>query len=221
MVWRRNPVTGVLVREEERFRPWLLLDQVDGLPPSIEVRELQPPGELRYLVLADDFRTLSNAVVRARRIRSLRDLGPRHVLALPPEEQYLVATGRTYFRELTFDQLNRLQFDLETTGLNPEFCRIFMVAIRYQSGRTEVLEARDFTDVATSQCAAGSLTFPKFLATTTHHRSASQSHKKFRADRTAGPTLCPAPPPRPCRGEMEWATEDIGFRSYLAEHIGR
>lgn len=148
LVWRRDPVTGVLVREEERFRPWLLVDRVDGLPPSIEVRELDPPGELRYLVSADDLRTLSNAVVRARRVRSLRDLGARHVLVLPPEEQYLVATGRTYFRDLTFDQLNRLQFDLETTGLDPEVCRIFMVAIRYQSGATEVLEARDFTDAA-------------------------------------------------------------------------
>ena len=41
------------------------------------------------------------------------------VLALPPEEQYLVATGRTYFRDLSFDQLRRMQFDLETTGLDP------------------------------------------------------------------------------------------------------
>ena len=39
--------------------------------------------------------------------------------SLPPEEQYLVASGRTYFRELGFDQLRRLQFDLETTGLDP------------------------------------------------------------------------------------------------------
>jgi hypothetical protein len=41
------------------------------------------------------------------------------VLVLPPEEQYLVATGRTYFRGLAFDDLHRLQFDLETTGLDP------------------------------------------------------------------------------------------------------
>jgi DNA polymerase I len=30
----------------------------------------------------------------------LRDLGEDAALALPPEEQYLVATGRTYFRDL-------------------------------------------------------------------------------------------------------------------------
>ena len=30
-VWRRLPNTGQLVREEERFRPWLLLDRLDDL----------------------------------------------------------------------------------------------------------------------------------------------------------------------------------------------
>ena len=59
------------------------------------------------------------------------------MLALPPEEQYLVATGRTYFRELSFDELHRLQFDLETTGLDAERDRIFLIAVRDPSGRTE------------------------------------------------------------------------------------
>ena len=51
-----------------------------------------------------------------RRVPHLRELGAQCVLALPPEEQYLVATGRTYFRDLAFDELRRLQFDLETHG---------------------------------------------------------------------------------------------------------
>jgi DNA polymerase elongation subunit (family B) len=42
---------------------------------------------------------------------------------------------------LSFDDLHRLQFDLETTGLNADRCRIFMISIRYPSGETEVLEA--------------------------------------------------------------------------------
>jgi hypothetical protein len=44
-------------------------------------------------------------------------LGKETVLALAPEEQYLVATGRTYFRDLAFDDIRRMQFDLETTGV--------------------------------------------------------------------------------------------------------
>jgi DNA polymerase, archaea type len=75
-------------------------------------------------------------------------LGQESVLALPPEEQYLVASGRTYFRDLAFDQLRRMQFDLETTGLSPECNRIFMIAVRDPAGATEVLEAADDGDDA-------------------------------------------------------------------------
>jgi hypothetical protein len=56
-VWRRIPETGVLVREDERFRPWLLLDRLDDLELAgaefvregegdapIKYRELDGPG---------------------------------------------------------------------------------------------------------------------------------------------------------------------------------
>ena len=75
------------------------------------------------------------------RVSHLRELGKEAVLALAPEEQYLVATGRTYFRDLAFDDLHRMQFDLEATGLNPKRDRIFMVAVTYASGATYTLEA--------------------------------------------------------------------------------
>ena len=72
---------------------------------------------------------------------NLRDLGKETVLALAPEEQYLVTSGRTYFRDLSFDDLHRMQFDLETTGMNPERDRIFMIAGRHPSATTSTLEA--------------------------------------------------------------------------------
>ena len=95
-----------------------------------------------------DGKALASAVLEAagrqlgRRINTLRDLGKESVLVLPPEEQYLVATGRTYFRDLAFDQLHRMQFDLETTGLDPERDHIFLIAVRDPSGETEILEER-------------------------------------------------------------------------------
>jgi DNA polymerase elongation subunit (family B) len=155
IVWRRDVQTGLLVRERERFRPWLLLDRLDDLehlhagpnPHRIRHRELTGPGELRHLVSADDGRALTSAVLRGaserlgRRVGHLNDLGDGSVLSLPPDEQYLVATGRTYFRDLPFDLLQRLQFDLETTGLDARTDRIFMISIRYHGGETEVLEA--------------------------------------------------------------------------------
>ena len=162
VVWRRMPETGELVREEARFRPWLVLKQLEDLRhlggrlggegtagALVGYRELDGPGTLRYLVSADDGRMLAAAVLEGAtrrlggRVGHLRDLGKDSILVLPPEEQYLVATGRTYFRDLTFDQLHRMQFDLETTGLDAERDRIFMVAVRDHTGAAELLEARN------------------------------------------------------------------------------
>jgi DNA polymerase elongation subunit (family B) len=170
VVWRRIPESGVLVREEERFRSWLLLDRLDDLlhlgpqlgrdgneASLVSYRELEGTGELRYLVSAADAKILAAAVLEGasrrmgRRTGHLRDLGKDTFLALPPEEQYLVATGRTYFRGLSFDSLQRLQFDLETTGLDPMRDRIFMVAVRDQSGATELLEATSDGDAGEAE----------------------------------------------------------------------
>jgi len=173
IVWRRLPETGELVRETARYRPWMLIDRLDNLQhlgttlaregtnsaagARVTYRELQGPGELRYLLQADAASTLANTLIDGasrrlgRRITSLRDLDEDSLLVLPPEEQYLVATGRTHFRGLAFDQIHRLQFDLETTGLDAAHDRIFMVSVRYPAGNTEVLEASGATDAAEAE----------------------------------------------------------------------
>jgi DNA polymerase, archaea type len=161
-VWRRLPETRRLVCESELFRPWLLLASLDDLkhlgpglqphdgadhPGGVRYRELAGQGALRFRVEAADGQALAQAVLHGatrrlgRRVRSLRELGAAAVLQLPPEEQYLVATGRTYFRGMGFDELRRLQFDLETTGLDPRSDRIFLIAVGLPDGSTETLEA--------------------------------------------------------------------------------
>ncbi|MFP2910214.1 3'-5' exonuclease, partial [Pyxidicoccus sp. 3LFB2] len=168
-IWRRLPGTGGLVREDVRFRPWLLLASLEDLahlgprlrperegpaPGRVTWEELEGPGALRYLVRAEDGRALAGAVLQGasrrlgRPFGHLRDLDANTALALPPEEQYLIASGRTYFRDLGFHELQRLQFDLETTGLDPETDRIFLVALRDPAGGTEVLDAHGDDDAA-------------------------------------------------------------------------
>jgi DNA polymerase elongation subunit (family B) len=134
IVWRRLPASGRLVREDVRFSPWLVAARLEDVPHGWieDIRELRGPGRLRYQVF----------VKPGSPIARLRDLGKDRVHVLPPDEQYLVSTGRTYFRDLTFDQLHRMQFDLETTGLDPGRDRIFMVATRDPFGATNILEAR-------------------------------------------------------------------------------
>lgn len=169
-VWRR-PGGGALLTEQERFRPWLLLASLEALQASgvryqvashedvlrgsgIAVRELDGPGALRFLVSADRWAPLEQAICRGatrltgQRITRLAELprDERHVL--PPDEQYLVATGRTYFRDLAFTQLRRLQFDLETTGLDAATDRIFLIAVGTPGGPVELLESEGDDDQA-------------------------------------------------------------------------
>jgi DNA polymerase elongation subunit (family B) len=164
LVWRRIPSSGDLVRETARFRPWMLLDSLtdlqhlasalgpEGSDARVTYRELSGDGRLRFRVEAPDMRALTAAVLDGasrrlgKRVTHLRELDDDSYFSLQPDEQYLVATGRTYFKDLSFDQLRRMQFDLETTGLDPARDRIFMIAVRDNAGRTETLEAADASD---------------------------------------------------------------------------
>lgn len=58
LVWRRT-VEGALVLEEERFRSWILSSRDDLRhvgAHTLSIEELSGPGELRFLVRADDGR---------------------------------------------------------------------------------------------------------------------------------------------------------------------
>ena len=164
-VWRR-PGGGDLLTEHERFRPWVLISTLEWLEASgtrftrdepaagLHVRELAGPGALRYLVSAPRWHTLEQSLCRGasrvlgRRITRVQQLPREQRHVLPPDEQYLVATGRTYFRDLAFTQLRRLQFDLETTGLDARVHRIFLIAIGTPDGGVELLEAEGDDDAA-------------------------------------------------------------------------
>ncbi|HWG84070.1 MAG TPA: DNA polymerase domain-containing protein [Deinococcales bacterium] len=153
IVWRQ--VGERVVAERERFRPWLLAAHLDDLPPGslgedgssapFAVRRLEGEGAYPYLVSARNGRALERAVLDGAAAR----LGtrPDGVASLPDYyrvgwvEQYLMASGRVCFRELKFDDLHRLQFDLETTGFGPREGRIFMAAVRDNRGFERVLEA--------------------------------------------------------------------------------
>lgn len=167
-VWRRGPGSEQLACEQERFRPWLLLQSLADLqhlgarlqPESADVpasaisyEELDGDAGLRFLVRGPDVRQLRAAVLRGasqrlrRAVSNARELGDA-LLLLPPDEQYLVATGRTYFQGLEYDDVKRLQFDLETTGLDPDVDRVFLVALRTPTGEHELLEAASDEDAA-------------------------------------------------------------------------
>ncbi|MDQ6613003.1 MAG: ribonuclease H-like domain-containing protein, partial [Gemmatimonadota bacterium] len=169
-VWRRVGNAHELIRDDVRFRPWLLVDSLrdfehvghdltDGEHDSAKFmyRELTGAGALRFVVSAPDTRSLTTALLdgasrrTGNKLRHIRDLGTDTALMLAPDEQYLVLSGRTYFRDLTFDQLHRLQFDLETTGLDAARDRIFMIALRLPSGELRTLESASNNDAGEAE----------------------------------------------------------------------
>ena len=166
LVWRR--LGGRLSCAEDRFRPWLFAAALDDLahlggalspeaqagPAPFRYRELDgPAGSYRFLISARDGRALERAIAAgaARRlgrpVKTLYDVEEGYYW-VGPVEQYLMATGRVYFRGLAYADLHRLQLDFETTSLSPQRGRIFMAAVRDSRGLALVLEAPEPADEA-------------------------------------------------------------------------
>lgn len=162
-VWRRMGRDTPLIHEVATYRPWALLPAIDDLEhlgarlapaqddpaAPFTFTRLDGPGALRYLVAARDARALEAAILAGasrrlgRTVSRMAELDAEDALWLPLDEQYLVASGRTCFREIDFETPLRLQCDLETTGLDPARDRIFLIALRTNRGQAFTMDARE------------------------------------------------------------------------------
>ena len=132
-VYRRGD-TGSLIREDIAFRPWLIA--VSSEPWSsqrtpVEIETLHGEHPLRYLITFSNWTVFQDAVRTARENReTFFDLSSA-------VDQFLMYTGRTLFKGMVFNDLNRMQLDIETTGLDPSDpdTRLVMVAVRSHDGR--------------------------------------------------------------------------------------
>jgi DNA polymerase, archaea type len=163
VVWRRAGAHVFCIKET--FRPWLFATTIDDLAhlgsaltasPPIELRTDTsqisyhlldgPPGSYRYLLSSRVGRFLERTLLTGasrrleRRVHSLDELSDTYY-QVGPVEQYLMQTGRVYFRGLAYEDLHRLQFDLETTALDPHRGRIFLISVRDSRGFSAILEA--------------------------------------------------------------------------------
>lgn len=167
LVWQRD---GAQVRcTRERFRPWvyaatladlaylgkgLAAEEAEADDAAVTYRLLDGPSDSYcYLISARPGFALERTLLAGasrrigRRVSSLYDLEDTYY-RVGAVEQYLMQTGRVYFRGLHYSDLHRLQFDLETTALDPNHGRIFLVAIRDSRGLGVTLEARTAADEA-------------------------------------------------------------------------
>src|SRR5438874_3282723 len=141
-VYRRRSASAPVESATEPFQPWLLLDHEpawsgQGLAGSYTVTPLIGEAHYRYLVRFANW----SAFLAARDL--LRDAGQEWLGFRSPVEQYLAATGRTLFKGLVFDDLVRLQLDVETTGLDPGApdARIILASVGSNRGHEEAIGA--------------------------------------------------------------------------------
>jgi DNA polymerase elongation subunit (family B) len=123
-------------RERVPYKPWILLTEPPSEPlPGAQLTQLDGEG---YRVLAE-FPTQgayreARFQVRERHIQNLTYSGG--------PKMALIRSGQTLFKGMTFDEVVRFQFDIETDGLNPEpeANRILLIAVADNRGLLDLLE---------------------------------------------------------------------------------
>lgn len=130
---------GQLRTVEEPFRPWLLSDmrmEMDGVHWQELKGELEGRRMLKYLAVCDGREVFENLR------RALRD-AHREIIAYGSlARQYLMQSGKTLFKGMTFADLHRVQLDIETTTLTPDQqgARILMIALSDTRGYEALLD---------------------------------------------------------------------------------
>ena len=121
-------VDGQVVTEERPFRRWILTTEKHPLHDA-SWTELE--GEdYRYLVEFPDRSSYENARYW------LRDAHAHHIALPTATKQYLTRSGQTLFKGLSFDDVVRMQLDIETMALHPDRPEneVIMVAITDNRG---------------------------------------------------------------------------------------
>jgi DNA polymerase I len=130
---------GQLRTVEEPFRPWLLSDMqmaMDGVHWQELEGELEGRRMLKYLAVCDGREAFEDLR------RALRD-EHREIIAYGSfARQYLMLSGKTLFKGMTFADLHRVQLDIETTTLTPDQqgARILMIALSDTRGYEALLD---------------------------------------------------------------------------------
>ncbi len=137
-VWRR--IDGVVQEDRVTFRPWLLMEEQPAfadLAKDLRVTRLGGNADYRWFVECRGWSVYQE--VRSR----LRDAGVDALLFASPIQQYLISSGRTMLKGMTFDQLLRLQLDIEGTSLDPHdpHARVLLVSSCTSEGEERLFGA--------------------------------------------------------------------------------
>ena len=139
-VWRR--VDGKVEEERVAFRPWLLAEDEPAWPDLAgDLRPTRLAGEATYKWFVE---CRNWGVYQEARSR-LRDAGADPLVFGSPVQQYLISSGRTLMKGMTYDDLLRMQIDIESTSLDPQDpkARVLLVSVRTSAGEERLFGAAD------------------------------------------------------------------------------
>ena len=120
-LYRREKDGDRITKEHSPFFPFFFLSEVDllkGFPRErFRYQQLLGDNYYRYLIALTSWQTYWDAIRHIERATDARERRPQELyLVNNPIQQYLMQSGRTMFKGMSFDELHRLQLDIETTS---------------------------------------------------------------------------------------------------------
>ena len=152
----RGPESTV-VKEKAPFQPWLLtagMDLAAAVPGSCGIQPLQGDGPMKARVFFPDTAAYKAALDFLRKLTGKTPsapLAPYRVFS-DLAQQAMFSLGLRLFQEMDFQELRRLQFDIECNNSLPDtFCDasreddyITLIALKDNHGYEECLSINDF-----------------------------------------------------------------------------
>ncbi len=150
-VYRREG--GLVEAQDEAFYPFFFVTDIQllkGFPrPRFRFQELEGDGYYRYLVAFSEWSAYWDALRHLEHAQDEHRPREHYAYVIPsPAQQYLMQSGRTLFKGMAFEDLHRMQLDIETYT-EQEFSnarrpgdRILLIALHDSRGWSHVVDGR-------------------------------------------------------------------------------
>jgi DNA polymerase, archaea type len=163
---------GSMIRAETQpFRPFLFLEStshLQGWKGTCEIRDLEGEEPYRHLVFVPTWKELGDLVKFFAKVTgsSPGSFDAPFYYLNDPVHQHLLLTGQTLFKSMSFDDLVRLQLDIETycaeefefsNPLRPED-RIIVISVSDNRGWERVISGKDLDEKAMLEELVGEIT---------------------------------------------------------------
>lgn len=158
-VFIRN--NGKVEKNREEFRPWVLVKSLDFLmnfSDEYSHRELAGPWEYKYMVFVPSTAAMRVLLSYLKNVTGTSYGNPNapYLYYSDMINQYLMATGKTMFLGMSYEDILRMQIDIETyCGEGYEFPnperetdRITLISMRDSTGWERVISGREFDEAA-------------------------------------------------------------------------